>query len=74
MSEQEYEQIYQNALRTLDLFGARVGTPFTRNGQRFCAVNGAAKDDQEVFFLTWGRERAKRINDTRRAVASGRAA
>lgn len=61
MSREEYEQIYQNALRTLDLFGVRVGKPFTKHGKRYCAIDRRPKSDQEVFFTTWGRERAKRL-------------
>lgn len=61
MKREEYEQIYQNALRSLDLFGVRVGRPFTRNGKRYCAIDGAPKDDQGVFCTIWGTQRAKLI-------------
>ena len=58
MTRDEYEQFYENALRTLDLFGVRVGKPFTRDGKRYCAINRIPKNDREVFFTTWGRDRA----------------
>ena len=58
MTQDQYEQFYQNALRTLDLFGVRVGKPFTKNGKRYCAIDRRPRTDQEVFFTTWGRDRA----------------
>ena len=63
----EYEEIYQNALRTLDLFGIRAGKPFVRNGMRYSMVDGQPRDDAAIFFLTWGRDRSTRIESDRRS-------
>jgi hypothetical protein len=57
ITDEEYEEVYVEALRCLAENGHVVGEPFPSvGGQRYCVVDGFQLDDKCVLELWWGRE------------------
>jgi hypothetical protein len=55
LTDEEYEDVYREALRCLSGDGRTVGVPFrTEAGARHCDVDGRKLDDRGVFEAWWG--------------------
>ena len=66
MSDMEYEEWYLSAVKSLHASGHRVSKPFLgKDGNRKCLVNGWEQDDQTIFSMAWGENRAEEIQTAR---------
>ncbi len=72
MTDEEYEDLYREALLCLGEI-LEVGRPFGRpDGIRVCSVDGVLLDDDQVLERWWGKSLARKIKSQRRArVQSG---
>ena len=72
MTDEEYDDLYREALLCLGEI-VEVGSPFGRpDGIRVCSVDGVPLDDDQVLERWWGKSLARKIKSLRRArVQSG---
>lgn len=71
LTESEYEDAYTETLRCLaDCHD--VGTPFQRDGIRYCFVDGEQLDDRGVLGAFWNPEIVRMILKGRSASATAR--
>ena len=72
LTEEEYEDAYQEAVYCLRE-STNVGEPFRRpDGVRVCSVDGAQLDDDQVLEKWWGKQIARTIKRQRAKAQSGR--
>lgn len=65
MTDEEYEDIYHEALHCLGEESS-IGFPFRRSdGKRVCEVEGRLLPDDQVTELWWGKEIAEQIRRER---------
>jgi hypothetical protein len=65
MSQEEYDELYRDALRRL-AESAQVGEPFVRaDGSRICKVGDQLLSEEEVLEKRWGRSIAAIIKRDR---------
>ena len=65
VTDEEYEDLYREALHCLRESLA-VGFPFQQtNGTRVCEVDGRMLDDDQVIERWWGREIADNVRNER---------
>ena len=65
MNDDEYDDIYQEALYCLGE-DSSIGFPFRQpNGNRVCEVDGHLLPDDQVMELWWGKEIAEQIRRER---------
>jgi hypothetical protein len=61
MSDEEYEDVYREALLSLSE-ALSVGEPFIAGtGKRVCSVGGVLLEDQQVLERWWGEEIVQQI-------------
>jgi hypothetical protein len=65
VTDEEYEDVYQEALLCL-AENSNVGFPFQQpDGARRCEVDGLLLNDSQVIELWWGKEIAEKIRRER---------
>ena len=65
MTDQEYEEIYHEALHCLGETSP-IGFPFQQqDGTRVCEVDGRLLSDEQVIELWWGKEIAEQVRRER---------
>jgi hypothetical protein len=65
VTDEEYEDIYHEALHCLGE-NSSVGFPFDRpEGVRLCEVDGQLLPDDQVIELWWGKEIAEQVRRER---------
>jgi hypothetical protein len=69
LTDEEYEDVYREALRCLADDGCTVGVPTkTKAGIRHCDVDGRKLDDRGVLEAWWGEAVTRRILKGRSSV------